>query len=194
MSQGSILGPSLFLIYVNDIYISSNALQYILFEYDTNAFCSNSDFQILIRNIHAELPKLSIQASKKNSNGSDYLQFLSNPCDKSFFFTPSNCVEMLNIVNSLKISYSCSHDAMSTHFLKQIAGSIVTLLVHICNLSLTTGVFTDSLKVAKVIPIYKKDDSSLVSNYRPVSILPNISKVLERLMYSRLYDFLTKKK
>ena len=105
---------------------------------------------------------------------------------------PTKHVEMLNIVNSLKISYSCSHDAMSTHFLKQIAGSIVTLLVNISNLSLTTGVFPDSLKVVKVIPIYNKDDSSLVLNYRHVSILPNISKVLERLMYSRLYDFLTK--
>ena len=50
----------------------------------------------------------------------------------------------------------------------------------------------DSLKIAKVIPIHKKDDSSLVSNYRPVSILPSIYKVLERLTYNRLYDFLTK--
>ena len=106
---------------------------------------------------------------------------------------PTNCVEILNIVNSLKISYFCIHDEMSTHFLKQIAGSIVTPLVHICNLSLTTGVFPDSLKIAKVIPIYKKDDSSLVSNYRPVSILPSISKVLERLTYNRLYDFSNKK-
>ena len=45
--------------------------------------------------------------------------------------------------------------------------------------------------VAKVIPIYKTDESSLVSNYRPVSILPSIFKVLERLMYNRLYELLT---
>ena len=110
----------------------------------------------------------------------------SNPCDKSIFFMPTNCVEILNIVNSLKISYSCSHDKRSTHFFKQIAESIVTPLVHICNLSLTIGVFPDSLKKAKVIPIYTKDDSYLVSNYLPVSILPTISKVLERLIYNRL--------
>ena len=59
MRQGSIIGLLLFLIYVNDIYNSSNALQYILFADDTNAFCSNADFQILLRNINAELPKLS---------------------------------------------------------------------------------------------------------------------------------------
>ena len=39
-----------------------------------------------------------VQASKINSNGSDYFQFLLNPCDKSFFFMPTNCVEILNIV------------------------------------------------------------------------------------------------
>ena len=90
-----------------------------------------------------------IQASKINSNGSDYLQFLSYPCNKLFFVMPTNCVEIFNIVNSLKISYSCSHDEMSTHFLKQIAGSIVTPLLHICNLSLTTGVFSGLIENSK---------------------------------------------
>ena len=57
--QGSILGPLLFFIYVNDISYSSNALQYILFADDANVFCSNSDLNTLLRTINTELPKLS---------------------------------------------------------------------------------------------------------------------------------------
>ena len=52
------------------------------------------------------------------------------------------------------------------------------------------GRFPNSLKLAKVIPVYKKDDSSLISNYRPISLLPSISKVLEKLVYKRLFKFL----
>ena len=51
-------------------------------------------------------------------------------------------------------------------------------------------IFPNSLKLAKVIPVYKKDDSFLISNYRPISLLPSISKVLEKLVYKRLFKFL----
>ena len=50
--------------------------------------------------------------------------------------------------------------------------------------------FPKSLKIAKVIPIYKKDDPSQITNYRPISLLPSISKVLEKIVYKRLYSFL----
>ena len=65
-------------------------------------------------------------------------------------------------------------------------------LSHIFNLSFSSGVFPDALKIGKVLPIFKNDDSSLFSNYRPISILPCLSKVLEKLFYSRLFDFLIK--
>ncbi len=53
-----------------------------------------------------------------------------------------------------------------------------------------TGVYPDQLKVAKVIPIFKEGDKLLVSNYRPISLLSNINKIFEKLVYSRLYSFL----
>ena len=60
--------------------------------------------------------------------------------------------------------------------------------------SLTTGIFPQKIKCAKVIPIFKKGSPHLLSNYRPISILPAFSKILERLVYNRLYKFLTKHK
>ena len=51
-------------------------------------------------------------------------------------------------------------------------------------------IYPDQLKIAKVIPIFKKGDKLLVSNYRPISLLSNINKIFEKLVYSRLYSFL----
>jgi len=57
---------------------------------------------------------------------------------------------------------------------------------------LTTGIVPDDFKIAKVIPIYKKDNPEIFGNYRPVSVLPCLSKILERIVYNRAYDFLSK--
>ena len=56
--------------------------------------------------------------------------------------------------------------------------------MNIFNLSLNTGIFPDRMKVAKVIPIFKKGKKSSISNYRPISVLPCFSKILERMMYN----------
>ena len=62
-------------------------------------------------------------------------------------------------------------------------------LAQLINLSLTTGVFPDKLKVAKVIPIYKAENPENFSNNRPISLLTNFSKIFERVMYKRLITF-----
>ena len=66
-----------------------------------------------------------------------------------------------------------------------------TVLIYLFQLSLEKRVFPDDIKIARVAPIYKAGDiSSDKSNYRPVSVLPCFSKILERLMYNRLYKYL----
>ena len=62
------------------------------------------------------------------------------------------------------------------------------------NLSITKGIFPNELKVARVIPLFKSGDETSFSNYRPVSVLPLFSKILERLMYKRLLSFINKNK
>ena len=63
-------------------------------------------------------------------------------------------------------------------------------LSRIFNLCFETGIFPDLCKIAKVIPVHKKDDPSFCVNYRPISLLPIFSKILEKLMYKRMYSFL----
>ena len=67
-------------------------------------------------------------------------------------------------------------------------------LTHFINLSIISGVFPDQLKIARVIPLFKSGDKSSFTNYRPVSVLPAFSKILEKVIYNRLLDYLNKHK
>ena len=58
------------------------------------------------------------------------------------------------------------------------------------NLSISNGIVPDQMKIARVVPLFKADDQSLFTNYRPVSVLPSFSKLLERIIYNRLLDYL----
>ena len=106
-------------------------------------------------------------------------------------FIPTNQHEILKIVKALKSKKSSGYNGISTKLLNQIIRDIVSPLEHIFNLSLSTGCCPDLLKLAKVIPIYKKDDPAQVTNYRPISLLPCISKILEKIVYKRLESFLS---
>ena len=71
-----------------------------------------------------------------------------------------------------------------------MSDEIFVILKHIFNISLAKGDFPGKLKIARVTPIFKKGNNTLVSNYRPISVLPCFSKLLECIVYNRLYKFL----
>lgn len=100
--------------------------------------------------------------------------------------------EVITIIYSLPCKKSSGYDEITNDVLKHICNYIVDPLTHILNLSFSEGVFPDELKIAKVIPIYKSGSVDDLSNYRPVSILPAISKIFERLAYNRLSAFVNK--
>ncbi len=54
---------------------------------------------------------------------------------------------------------------------------------------INTGIFLDKLKIAKIIPVFKNEDETLFTNYRPISLLPAISKQIEKVLFKQLYDF-----
>ena len=62
---------------------------------------------------------------------------------------------------------------------------------HIINLSIAHGIVPDQMKIARVVPLFKAEDPSLFTNYRPVSILPSFSKFLGRIIYNRILDYMT---
>ena len=98
--------------------------------------------------------------------------------------------ELISEISKLNIKKSGGHDNVSPKLLKENTDIFIKPLVHLINLSLQTGIVPDKLKIAKVIPIYKKDERFYVNNYRPISLLSTINKLLEKLMYKRLISFL----
>ena len=95
--------------------------------------------------------------------------------------------------NSLKPNKSPGFHNISSSVVTFCASGIFTPLKHIFNLSLQTGIFLNGMKIARVSPIFKKGEEFFFTNYRPISVLPYFSKLLERLMYNRLYKYLLQK-
>jgi len=112
----------------------------------------------------------------------------------SFFISPTSPEEIVSILNACKNKYSSGWDNIPMAVIKAVGTSIAAPFSYICNLSFTTGIFPSDMKTAKVTPIYKADARDEFSNYRPISLLPNFSKIIEKLMYKRLIDFLNKNK
>ena len=111
----------------------------------------------------------------------------------SMFFYPTDRIEIYNIINELKPN-NFHNSEIPTLLLKSINVKLSIMLEHIFNLCFEKNVIPDVLKIALVMPIHKKGSKQLVENFRPISILNPIAKILEKLMYTRLLSFFTKHK
>ena len=119
------------------------------------------------------------------------LSYINKDYLHSIYLKEVDTTEVEKIVKNLK-NASAGYDGIHSKVIKATYKTYLTPLTHILNLSIQKGFFPDSMKLAKVIPIYKAGDPMAVSNYRPVSILPLFSKLLERLMYNRMINFINK--
>ena len=118
--------------------------------------------------------------------------YLQNRIQSSIFLNPPQSNEIFNIINSLKCKKSAKNNAVPSYFIK-IAGNVLApYLAYFYALSFEYGIFPDALKIAAVTPIYKTDDELSSSNYRPISVLPCLSKILEKLIKIRIISFLEK--
>ena len=101
--------------------------------------------------------------------------------------------EVYKIIKSLKNSRSTGTDYIDTFIIKLIAKDILAPIKHIVNLSISKSEFPTLWKHAKVVPLLKKDDPLSAKNYRPVSLLPILSKILERVIFNQLVGYLESK-
>jgi exonuclease III len=126
-------------------------------------------------------------------NALDYLNEYLNAVTiprQPFSFTPVSSNDILRIVNRLSPSKATGLDKIQVRILKLSAQPIATSLTYLFNFSLSSGVFPDDWKIARVCPIHKKGKKSDPGNYRPVSVLPVISKIMERIAHDQMYSYL----
>ena len=142
-------------------------------------------------NMAKELHKNLSSHTQSNINSTGHKSYLRGSFGESIYLNPTDEEEISYIISSLN-NGSPGHDGFDMKLIKNVKLDILSPITHVCNLSLTEGIFPSELKIAKVIPIYKKGSKDQFSNYRPVSVLSAFSKIFERLIYNRFINFFEK--
>ena len=119
-----------------------------------------------------------------------YLEFLQSN-SHSMYFSPCTEREVCSIIKQLPSKRSSGSDDISNILLREISSCVCEPLCLLINISLTEGKFPDLMKLAEVVPLYKGKARDQETNYRPISLLTTMSKVMEKVVYKRVYDFLT---
>ena len=117
-----------------------------------------------------------------------------NPEGVNFYLSPTAPGEIIEIINALKVNKSSGPNGIPVFLLKMFKEFFGNWLSKLINLCFETGVFPDKLKLAKVTPLHKKDSKLKHLNYRPISLLSVFSKIYEKLMYIRIYNYLDRNK
>ena len=95
-----------------------------------------------------------------------------------------------DIIKNLKNKSSYGHDCLSNILIKRVQNVLIEPLTFLINQSLSTGIFPNELKIYRVKPLYKSGNSSLLCNYRPISVLSSISKLYEYVVFKQLLNYI----
>ena len=128
--------------------------------------------------------------NKKDSNG----KLIIDSTNSSFFLAATVPGEVERLIDAMDMKKSAGPNSVPVFLLKTFKLFFAVWLSRLVNLCFEVGVFPDILKIAKVTPLHKKESNLDFLNYRPISLLSVISKIYEKLIYTRIYSYLTKKK
>ena len=139
-------------------------------------------FNVFFTNIGQHLANKIKHTS--NINHSFYLT--GNP-ELLYQFQDINEELLITIIDKFPAKNSSGHDGVTLKQLKYLKLILIKPLTLLLNQIFNTGIFPDWMTIAKVIPIFKKDDETLFCNYMPIYLLPVISKVFEKVMHDQIY-------
>ena len=131
-----------------------------------------------------------ILEKRKYPGNKHFTHYLHTNNPHSFLALPTTPNEIEDLIALLNENKSTGPNSIPNKIIKQISDCISVPISDLCNNSFVSGIYPEILKCSKVIPIHKKDSKLDVANYRPISLLSNINKILEKLMFNRLLKFL----
>ena len=146
----------------------------------------------LLKNLAYFLLLLDQNRPKKSPTLKKHFDFLTSH-NETMQFEDLKFDEFEEAFKSLKRNKAAGFDDLSSNTIIKVYDSLKNILFHVFKFSIQQGIFPDSLKIAKVTLIFKSGDKDNVNNYRPISILSIFSKVLEKIMYNRVYNHLDSK-
>lgn len=151
----------------------------------------NKNMANILNEHFISISEKSIQKHDNDSNYNYFTPYVKN-CLNSFAFFPIDEKQIISEIKLLKEGKSTGVDNIETNFIKNINEQIASILTHIFNLSLETGTFPLAFKKGIVVPLHKGGDDMNPDHYRPIALLPVISKLFEKIVSDRITDFLNK--
>lgn len=109
----------------------------------------------------------------------------------SLVLIPPDAVEVSNIIRQMKTKSAAGHDGIGPKVLKTLSHKLVPLLVHLIAVIFATGIYPRTFKQAVVTPIFKSGSRKNVDNYRPISVLPLLNKIVEKALHRRLLVYVS---
>lgn len=130
--------------------------------------------------------------SINSSNNNNKLPI--NTPNSSMFMKPTIPQDIHKIITSLKNTPSTGYDGISTKIIKTVSTIIAPVLSHLINMCILHGVFPKELKISIIKPLFKKDNKDNMSSYRPIALIPILSKIFERVIYNQINSYFEKNK
>ena len=127
--------------------------------------------------------------SVPNDDNVSFRQFVAQQSNANFSFRPVSVTLVYNLLVKLSTSKATGMDNIAAKVLQMAASAVAPSLTEIFNMSIDTQQFPSEWKTAKVIPLFKNGQRSLLDNYRPISILPVVSKLMERILYNQIHEY-----
>jgi len=138
---------------------------------------------------------IGINLANKIKNSNQHFVETNTDVDFDMYFNEEiNKPEIIKIINNLKDDTAAGFDGISVKTIKSIAVNIIEPLIYIYNLSISKCTFPDKLKIAIIKPLFKHGDATNINNYRPISMISNFAKILEKIIKLRLVVYLEKNK
>ena len=131
----------------------------------------------------------SLASKIKTNEDKTYDLFLGAPSALKFTFSNITETDLIKIIDRLPSKTSCGVDAISPNLIKSIKHEICKPITLIINQCLKKGIFPDKLQIAKIVSILKSNDETVLNNYRPISVLPSLSKVFEQVIFNQIHEY-----